>query len=376
MDYTNEEIEDIKKEMISKVDKDAVAYFFKITLQYSYEAGRAETDKVDDRAIDHYLKLWSEAKWRLYILLGRQLCYKFETGIDIGDEFSSKLSSIFNIENITRNKGRDKTPVVIDATHFRLYEPFLKLFPTNDLLKNICPKSDSYSFLGKVYKPNQKLSRFFSKYLNDENFDIELSKLYQNKVQGIVGNISIDPVDFLTISLSTHYTGSCYSLFSFYQCAGYALMLDETTLVCFNYRGDKEILSYMGHDDKRRKVDIPIYNKINRFFIDLSNGGTEIAFHSHVVYSSKEFESLYLNEVAKIFKKIGEDVEYTKVKYRVEINANHWFAHFQDNPSSEYCKVGTISNSGKIFPGANEVPCLSNIDINVPKNEKNESYMY
>lgn len=149
--FTDEEVQEIKKEMISKVDKELLHYLFKETISYRNRAYDRDYNKnigdVDDRAVDVYLEIWASAKWKFYLILGRVLNYRFETSVSIDDEFDDKVRSIINISTMKRKVNGEY--VDVDVRHFVYYKPIIDLFETHTLVNNICPEDE---FLRKYSK--------------------------------------------------------------------------------------------------------------------------------------------------------------------------------------------------------------------------------
>lgn len=88
-----------------------------------------------------------------------------------------------------------------------------------------------------------KLSRVLSLLFQDETFDIELSKMYEGKTRESNITISIDPVDYLFMSVNKSGWNSCHSMhkgnahsgrtFGQFASGTLSYMCDPSTLIAF-----------------------------------------------------------------------------------------------------------------------------------------------
>ena len=205
----------IKEEMISKVDKEK----FKTALFWSTKCKDAE---VCNAAIDKYLEEWADAKYEFYIGMGNEL----------------KVSKIIDIP-ISDGELRGLVDGLKKAYPF--HSVILDYFSLDDFRKNACPKNETMEkYCSPTYKVGMKLSKFLSKYFMDDKFDIEVSKVLQNKACKGILNISIDPMDFCFMSLNMNRWNSCYNIvgngYDTFLFAPLSLMRDEHSIVC--YRGN------------------------------------------------------------------------------------------------------------------------------------------
>ena len=133
-----------------------------------------------------WLRLWAEKKWQYYVMFG----LKFSITRDI---------------NIALRPDKDEILIRAMMSDFKRkfikYAPILDMFDTREFLNN---KIGSHSELNK-YKPIQsgmKLSKYLSDFFDDKEFDIELSKFIQNKEVNSTVHISINPMDYMTASVT------------------------------------------------------------------------------------------------------------------------------------------------------------------------------
>lgn len=205
----------IKAEMISKVDKEK----FKTALFWSTKFADAV---VSDAVVDKYLEEWADAKYEFYIGMGNEL--KVSKTIDIPISDSEMRGLVDNLKKA-----------------YPFHSVILDYFNLDDFRRNACPKNETMEkYCTPTYKVGMKLSKFLSKYFMDDKFDIEVSKVLQNKACKGTVTISIDPLDYCFMSINKNKWNSCYNLigggYSTYFLAPLSIMRDEHSLVC--YRGN------------------------------------------------------------------------------------------------------------------------------------------
>jgi hypothetical protein len=127
---------------------------------------------------------------------------------------------------------------------FPKYAITLKSISVNEYINNTLSDNETLSkYAPKIYKAGMKVSKLFSLLFEDTVFDIELSKVLENrKIQGQI-IISIDPYDYLTMSVNSHDWRSCHSIeYGDYTTGGFSYMCDETTLIA--YRDNGKLYNY------------------------------------------------------------------------------------------------------------------------------------
>ena len=115
-----------------------------------------------------------------------------------------------------------------------MYEHVLHDIDVSCFYNNKVRKSEmcSYFFNDKRVHEGMKITKLISMYGN-KDLDMEISKIYQDKGKGNI-YISIDPIDYLTVSINKSGWGSCHNLFDgCFRNAGLSYMIDETSLVAY-----------------------------------------------------------------------------------------------------------------------------------------------
>lgn len=345
---SKKDIKNIKEEMISKVDKELVYQLFEVAVE-GFNSSKCEERVLHKDAVDIYLKQWAKQKWKIYLLFGRELLLRRETKFRVDNDFKEQIGKLLNVEHIERRVNGEK--IQVDTSHFVYYLPIIQLFDENYIVDNICPKDDVIAELfGDLYKPGQKLSRFFSRFFDDENFDIQYSKIFQNKFNDQWINLSIDPVDYLTCGMSNNFSGSCYHIRKFYQGAGFSFMCDKSSVVAFMSKSNKETNYDTG---------LLFYNKINRIIVDFRPDFQQFSFVGNVVQSSLKQIPEYMEWIKELLKKVEEHKgELQFIKSSVMMKRNLRFNHICDNPGPQYLNSG--SERTMISPGHTDLFALDN----------------
>lgn len=212
---------DIIEEMLDKAPIKEVVLYLNQCANTGNVRGARQTRKplfVTKEQARDWLRLWAEKKWQYYVMFGR----KFSITRDI---------------NIALRPDKDEILIRAMMSDFKRkfikYAPILDMFDTREFLNN---KIGSHSELNK-YKPIQsgmKLSKYLSDFFDDKEFDIELSKFIQNKEVNSTVHISINPMDYMTASVTKHDWRSCHALHDGeYGLGCLSYMFDEGSLIAF-----------------------------------------------------------------------------------------------------------------------------------------------
>ena len=212
---------EIKKEMLALVDTKAF---------YEAVCVTAEVDRktISRKQVNEYLRRWVDAKTWMFELFGH------------------KLELVQEIE-IPADRDTVRENISDLCKKYPQYAATISHLRTSDFADGVITNAND-AFLKQVfpqvYRKGAKTSRVLSKILNDAQFDIELSKILQNNMIKGRAVVSINPLDFVTLSTNTHKWGSCMSILyeygdktsnkgGFNKVGGFSLMLDDCSMIAF-----------------------------------------------------------------------------------------------------------------------------------------------
>lgn len=205
---------DIEQEMLGMVDFDSFYEAVKVTAERS--------DDIKKEYVEDYLKMWAKAKAPIFEMFGHKL--QIARTVDLQVDGSVMRDQIDGL-----------------CKQYPEYAASINKFTVEEWLDNEvqCDRKNLFGiFFPKVYKKNAKPTKVLSKIIQDPQFDIDVSKVMQNRV--VKGNIalSIHPLDFITMSTNTHKWGSCIHIIDgFNKVGGYSLMLDTVSIIAFADNG-------------------------------------------------------------------------------------------------------------------------------------------
>ena len=292
----------ICEKMISMVDFDGFLESVKVTSE--------RKTGIDESVVRKYLEDWAEAKQGIFQLFGEQLIMQKEVDIVLDAKSISRP-----IENLKKQ--------------FPQYAAQLSEFSDEEYAANKVLYNDgriAKALLLSTYKEGMKLSKCLSCIFQDVDFDIELSKILQNRT--VKGNISlsIHPLDFVTISTCSHKWGSCMHIVDgFNKFGGYSLMLDKESFVVYADSGDYIIENRTGSfkwNDKiwrqifyisedRNQLVAGHYNgtppkDLASIVFEMLNLGEDFAAHDDYATAKKMGEFYYNYEVYSRYIKKGK----------------------------------------------------------------------
>lgn len=199
-----------KDEKILKQMIDSVSPQFNQLLEVACKG-----QKVSEEAKNYYLENWAKSKYEFYLMFGKKLSIEQDIKIAM--------------------KPSDMNEKRIDlAKKFTLYAMYIMQFSAEEFIDNIAkPNADLEKYEPKFFKAGMKISKFFSQRFENNEFDIELSKILQNRF--MVGKIvmSINPCDYITMSVNNHNWHSCQQIGGQYGTAAFSLMLDDSTIISY-----------------------------------------------------------------------------------------------------------------------------------------------
>ena len=243
-----ENSEEIIQEMLSKVDTRKVKRILSSCFQIS---------ATELKGVNKMLKNWAVAKMDLYLILGHELRISKEIEYEASDsDWRNKITElgykfpgmVFFLENLRMDDFRNNS-----------FTPFSDSFQRN-YMPNI--------------KAGTKLTTVLSHIFKSPEFDTELSKIInETKIKG-VATISIDPIDYLLMSLNRSGWQSCHTLnesrgrhWGCYAGGVFSYMCDGVTAIA--YRHSPEQVEYVINNTKFKEFS---KNWRQCIYIDNSNG--------------------------------------------------------------------------------------------------------
>ena len=211
--------EGIIKEMIKKVD----LIRFKKLLTIACDHKQFKFGDINSTIVDRYLRDWAIAKYEYYLMFGKSLSISVDIEMDMDErDMQNKVSDL--------------------CCEYPLFSNLLNGFHTREFLDNKCM---GYNHILERYYPeykrDSKLSKVLSKLIADKTFNDDIANLLQNRKVKARLAVSIDPYDYLTMSVNNYGWDSCQAIGS----GGYAtgagsIMLDESTLIAYKYNGNNQ----------------------------------------------------------------------------------------------------------------------------------------
>ena len=242
----------LKKEMIKKVDKRKL----KKLLAMCFNIKDCEI-----LGLDKMLKLWADKKVELYKLFGNEL--KIERSIDITKE---KLKEIEEQTGCIDNGFKEYYGQQFDDLVRRIQEisPVLSYAFDNSFnwerIRNEVPNVSRYvlqsgygyreHYFKNMGEETMSFSTLMHKVFLSKEIDTEVSKYLQKIDSNVTGKVyvSIDPFDFVTMSMNKSKWSSCHSLhstsgdgieFGCYSAGIFSYMCDDVSAIAFKTDGEQ-----------------------------------------------------------------------------------------------------------------------------------------
>lgn len=278
--------EDLEK-MLNLVDTNTILKIFKARMKtdgFSSEVLK----EVNKNKINRYLKRWAKAKYRFYKLFGNKL--------KISTEIECEKDDVWFREKIKEIK-----------MDYPLYKPIIKQIYIGDIRRNnMTFNSNTDFFQCEKVKPGMKFTRMMALY-NNNDLNMAISKLYQDKSMKEV-IISIDPLDYLTVSINKSWR-SCHNFIDGeWRNAGLSLMMDKTSMVAYTTANDT-IYNFDG-------IEFKANNKTWRQMLYLSETNSQIVASLQYPYQNEQ--------LTKTARTLLEDTlaNYLKVPNKWKVNEN------------------------------------------------------
>lgn len=298
---------EIQEKMISMIDFDSFMEAVKVT---------SEIKEVNEKYVRQYLEEWAEAKEWLFVLFGEKLQLTKKVDIQLDDEVIQD-----KIDDLCRQYPQ--YAAMISHITAREYAENQIVKPHDKFMMQVFPKD---------YKKNSKPSRILSKIINDEQFDIDLSKILQNRT--IKGNctISIHPLDYVTLSTNTHNWRSCMSILQedggFNKVGGFSLMRDPNSTIAFLDHGTDAVYA-------NDYGSLTWNNKVFRQIIYISKNKNGFAFGHYNGTTDDEVRAKWaemLNSIlgTKLIEKRGYDYAKQNGKFYYDTTIYYRYGEHQE----------------------------------------------
>lgn len=218
-DTTEEPTDEEIDKMIDLVDLNVFTSIIKARMKDEGQDGE-ELGKINRTWAKRYLKQWAKSKYRFYKLFGDKL--KIERDLDV--------TPGYEYFETARRELSQKLP---------LYAPIIKNISTEAFQHDTIYDYGCWNEvrLDKRFTNGMSLTKFLALF-GSEEMNIEVSKVYQNKDKAHL-TISIDPNDFLTVSINSSGWRSCHNFIDGeWRNAGLSYMVDDVSLVSFKSNGE------------------------------------------------------------------------------------------------------------------------------------------
>lgn len=336
-----EKKKEIMEKMISMVNIDDMANAFKWSAETN---SNAYSTNIDFKATaESYLREWALRKYEFFLMLGERL--------SVSIPLEHKLDEKMIMYQWRRTADRYEDNLRRDMMAFSFAE----------ISSNSCSKDNPLNGKDKYFAVGLKVSKFFSRKYNSTNLDLSISKIMQNNNQKGSMYLSIDPLDYLTMSVNHNDWHSCQRI----NCGGwgnaaYSMMRDDVTMVA--YICNDKVYKY-GNEDSRFSMN----SKRWRQLVILNKNNCSIAFNRDypngaVDDNMRESVRLFVEGIVSSYAKSGDTWNVFAPGGRftngVPFHGNGSCYHYND-PTNMVAYVPN-TNTGKIKfeVGVSSIPCI------------------
>lgn len=273
--FSDEPTEEDIENMIKMVDLSTFCKIIQNRLRNEYEGhfcseGYYRPKPEDIGTINNtwakdYLVNWAKAKFKFYKIFGNKLSIEQEV---------EHIPTDYDAKNLKKAL----------ISNMPVYAPIIEGFSDRIIKENKMRKGEyPYQFEGIKDVDKMTFTKFMSLY-NNPNLDNEISKLYQANRKTIL-TISINPIDYLTVSINKTGWKSCHNFFDGgWGTAGLSLMFDKTSLVGFSSVG------MVDYTDRYRPFTWN--NKMWREMIYVSEENSAMVFSRQYPFDDERFSSV------------------------------------------------------------------------------------
>jgi len=214
----------ILQEMKDKVNKKLFYKLLLISINGRY-------NKILPSAMEQMLNDWAIAKYDFYILFGKNLSISKTVELDLDDSSKHQIYSELKYSF---------------GNHFAI----LDRLNYENLFNNIIDGQDGgLAEHCKLYKRGMKFTKFIASYCQDETLNDKIANILGNSRVNSDVAISIDPCDYLTMSINRSGWRSCHRLGNGEYARGCgSLMLDDCTMIAFRWNGVVSSYKYQEYE--------------------------------------------------------------------------------------------------------------------------------
>lgn len=224
-------------------------------------------------SLSWHIDRWATRKQHLFKLLGNKL--KVEQTVDAALPRSTirELYSQF-----------DREVGLSDQKKYCILNHFLDMIEIDEISSNTL--SNNYDIFGTVFKRNMKVSRIIAKLVH-KDYVHEIQTKYSMFLQKLKARgtavISIDPVDYITMSVNKSGWRSCHALDGEYRTGTLAYMVDKSTMISYVKTSEDIALDDCIPFSNKIWRQVVVANKALDFAIQSRQYPTEIPSNSDTI---------------------------------------------------------------------------------------------
>lgn len=332
--------EDIIVEMMGKIDRER----FRKLCAIAVGKGKQPTDE----AMDIVLRKWAEAKYDYYVAFGHKLVIR--TPIEYSMDENEMRPMVFDLYKTWPQYAAsiDKVVEAGDITAFTKNE-----MPRCDFFKTYAPD---------VYKKGMKISKFFAQLFKNEKFDIDFSKVMQNRmIKGDVC-ISIDPYDFFTSGTNMHGWTTCQKLDGEMNYGTIQWCFDPNALIAYRDNGKTytydRIIATNGEDRESSTFSKNAFQGNSKSWRQIINGdrmnctflfGREYPQHKDIEVVSEKARELLENVIGSYIGVTDWD-NYGDLKYIAKETYFGAKPVYKDVTTHHYSDIGNWESLVRSYP--------------------------
>lgn len=267
------------------IDRETIKKNMTKVLQYSQE----ESTKVNPEVMDMYMRLWELGKADFIKAFGgTRLVFPEKIQVHQSEEVRARetsncLNSIF---------------VYVDPEFDRDYSRFISLISSTFFYQNCVPNDFKLHATGKVISKGTKIGKALKYFISDPGRlrraqDYYSERIQKDKISGYFV-LSVDPLDYLSLSENTYKWKSCLNLQGEYRGGTLGYMTDYSTVVAYLTTNEPTKLPHFPND-------VPWNSKKLRFLLHFNTDLTAVAMSKIYPYDSEELAEIAWEKIRRTF---------------------------------------------------------------------------